>query len=846
MASGGNNEDDTDQVVPEDSRANIRDIQSHYLRCPSPSRFSAISETETIFLEPIHLSSAVAARKIIREELKPRAIKVKPVPESMLESARQLMVEDLYNRVKDMMDDTSSYNTPCVLDIQRAMVQDRLEAPFNPADEVWPSIFIAEKTVAVNKSRLKRMGITHILNAAHGTGVYTGKGFYKDMNIRYHAVEVDDFPYVDISPHFRKAAEFLDEALLTHKGKVLVNSVMGISRSAVLVAAYLMIFHHMTVMEALLALRRKRPICPNEGFLKQLRQLNEALLQERDEDEQHSDTLSQGSAIEADASQEEGRSVLGAEALSTVADEEEDGKSETSSAAPVTQRRALAEHDQQREDQAPTLPNEQEVEDDNKRTIREWQQRNERYRSEHWWRAQLRREHEESLPAGSCHHLPEDLESVCSVDVQALKEQVGTRGMGRHTQPDPVSTVESTYADMGRQRLRETEKEATNRYSSRHQGEGDMTRTKCGQEDEKSLLSETSALYRSCVKNKDTLTPLERWRVRRIQFGWNKKDTDTETSINDEQDDSEGEEIKVSVLEDVDLTAYQTWKLKQQKKMGAENKDETMELSTGQVTDADNKCSTLFKKKKTKKGSDEDDEDQSTGISKTESKYNPAFVSERLDTPSGLTGRPSCSVIERNQISRNNGCCWQRDIKTPSMHPDSLNAEGARPRNSKHSSFKEQATECSFARGQQEHERKSRFHPRAARQLPSSSQFQTGGINGESQPDPYSERLHHPRLLPAEDFLSNSLTESKSYARMRRSYTTDVEEQEEKEELQDYTVKRKFRHYSGHEDSNTDVKRGGQVKKEKEEDGPSSTSQHRLRSTTKADEDQGGDITTRR
>jgi atypical dual specificity phosphatase len=31
------------------------------------------------------------------------------------------------------------------MDIQRAMVQDRLEAPNNPVDEVWNNIFIAEK-----------------------------------------------------------------------------------------------------------------------------------------------------------------------------------------------------------------------------------------------------------------------------------------------------------------------------------------------------------------------------------------------------------------------------------------------------------------------------------------------------------------------------------------------------------------------------------------------------------------------------------------------------------------------------------------------------------------------------
>lgn len=74
------------------------------------------------------------------------------------------------------------------------------------------------RSVAVNKARLKRMGITHILNTAHGTGVYTNASFYTGLNIQYKGIEVDDFPDADISVHFRPTAEFLDEALLTHKG----------------------------------------------------------------------------------------------------------------------------------------------------------------------------------------------------------------------------------------------------------------------------------------------------------------------------------------------------------------------------------------------------------------------------------------------------------------------------------------------------------------------------------------------------------------------------------------------------------------------------------------------------
>lgn len=79
----------------------------------------------------------------------------------MLETAEQLMVEDLYNRVRDMIDDRSPYNTPCVLDIQRAMVQDRLEAPINPVDEVWPNIFIAEKWVGAFSFCLNYFSTSH-------------------------------------------------------------------------------------------------------------------------------------------------------------------------------------------------------------------------------------------------------------------------------------------------------------------------------------------------------------------------------------------------------------------------------------------------------------------------------------------------------------------------------------------------------------------------------------------------------------------------------------------------------------------------------------------------------------
>lgn len=51
----------------------------------------------------------------------------------------------------------------------------------------------------------------------------------------------------------------------------------GISRSATLVLAYLMLREGLTLVEALEAVRRHRNILPNAGFLNQLRQLDASL-----------------------------------------------------------------------------------------------------------------------------------------------------------------------------------------------------------------------------------------------------------------------------------------------------------------------------------------------------------------------------------------------------------------------------------------------------------------------------------------------------------------------------------------------------------------------------------------
>lgn len=64
--------------------------------------------------------------------------------------------------------------------------------------------------------------------------------------------------------------------------KILVHCAVGVSRSASLVLAYLMINHHLPLVEAIKTVKEHRWISPNRGFLKHLRNLDVQLRQRKD------------------------------------------------------------------------------------------------------------------------------------------------------------------------------------------------------------------------------------------------------------------------------------------------------------------------------------------------------------------------------------------------------------------------------------------------------------------------------------------------------------------------------------------------------------------------------------
>ncbi|KAM9463015.1 dual specificity phosphatase 29-like isoform 2-T2 [Clarias gariepinus] len=148
------------------------------------------------------------------------------------------------------------------------------------------SLSETNRQTARNRYGLQKMGVTHVLNAAEGerNSVCTGAGYYSDMDIEYYGIVAEDIPSFDLSLHFFTTAEYMRRVLSDAQNKLLVHCVMGRSRSATLVLAYLMIEEKMTLVEAIEHVKSHRQIIPNRGFLKQLRELDAFLLEQRTAD----------------------------------------------------------------------------------------------------------------------------------------------------------------------------------------------------------------------------------------------------------------------------------------------------------------------------------------------------------------------------------------------------------------------------------------------------------------------------------------------------------------------------------------------------------------------------------
>jgi len=154
-------------------------------------------------------------------------------------------------------------------------------------DEVYSGIWISSQYFAKSIAKLTEVGITHVLNCAEGSNfmsVNTGADYYKNSGIVYKGITAADAVAYDLSQHFQECCDFIAEAR-KQDGKILVHCLQGWSRSVTIVAAYLMRNEGLSAKKALIEIRSKREIHPNEGFLQLLTVFEARLRDDKKSDE---------------------------------------------------------------------------------------------------------------------------------------------------------------------------------------------------------------------------------------------------------------------------------------------------------------------------------------------------------------------------------------------------------------------------------------------------------------------------------------------------------------------------------------------------------------------------------
>ncbi|THH32571.1 hypothetical protein EUX98_g1620 [Antrodiella citrinella] len=150
-------------------------------------------------------------------------------------------------------------------------------------NEIIPGLWLGNLGDAYNVTNLRAHGIHSIVSALPGkvhinevriplfARTSDTENFLVQVQTFTHLhIEVTDTDDTDILTHFIPVITFIQKELDKRRG-VLVHCFAGISRSATLVAAYLMYTRGLDPADALKHIRQYRSnVNPNEGFLIQL------------------------------------------------------------------------------------------------------------------------------------------------------------------------------------------------------------------------------------------------------------------------------------------------------------------------------------------------------------------------------------------------------------------------------------------------------------------------------------------------------------------------------------------------------------------------------------------------
>ena len=140
------------------------------------------------------------------------------------------------------------------------------KAPPTPMNLIRPGLWLGSMQAANDFDAQKVHGITHILSIGQRVSFLPAETTCK-------CVDADDNPKFDLTPLFEPCSRFISAAR-DSGGAVLVHCWQGMSRSAAIVCAHLMLTESLDRDTALDEIREKRMvISPNIGFCLQLDRL---------------------------------------------------------------------------------------------------------------------------------------------------------------------------------------------------------------------------------------------------------------------------------------------------------------------------------------------------------------------------------------------------------------------------------------------------------------------------------------------------------------------------------------------------------------------------------------------
>ena len=141
-----------------------------------------------------------------------------------------------------------------------------------PSEIIDDFLFLGTRSHANDEYILNKLNIRHVLNATNVPSDLFGRRRVKER-IMHLQISLIDLPHVDIKSKFTEAIEFITKVKNERQPgeKLLVHCEQGISRSASLVIAYLMVTDKLTCEQATNYVKMRRKLVqPNPGFRKQL------------------------------------------------------------------------------------------------------------------------------------------------------------------------------------------------------------------------------------------------------------------------------------------------------------------------------------------------------------------------------------------------------------------------------------------------------------------------------------------------------------------------------------------------------------------------------------------------